>query len=266
MLIPLDPDGDRPPLYCVHSASGSAYSYLPLVQVLAADQPLYGLEAPGLEDPDDKPLTTVADLATRYLRAIAAERPGEPICLLGWSFGGVIAYEMAQRLERAGTPARQLIVIDTPALGRAPMPAQRAVLRRFLADLTGVAPFSEQPELDRALAGRPAGEPVEDTFAALIEQGVLPADLDDDTLTQRYQVFHANVTALYDYQPAGRYHGPMVAMSARESPEEAMDWSALAPGVTAVPLPGDHYTIWQGENLVVLAELISRSLDDVATC
>jgi thioesterase domain-containing protein len=263
VLLPFRTAGRRPALYCVHSASGSAYSYLPLAPLLPADQPLYGLEAPGFEDPDDQPLRTVAELSQCYLQAIHAERPAEPICLLGWSFGGVIAYDLALRLAAAGRPPRQLIVIDSPVPPAGPLPAERLIRRRFLADLTGAAPFGEQRALDRALAQRPVDEPAADTFAALIRAGVLAAEFEGDLLAQRYAVFAANVTALHGYQPTGRYHARMVAVWAAESiagmPAAEADWSSWAPRVRSQWLPGDHYSIWQ-DGLPALAEVINQAL------
>jgi len=258
VLVPFTTAGRRPALYCLHSASGSAYSYLPLAPLLAADQPLYGLEAPGFEDPDDEPLSTVAELAERYLAAI-----DQPSCLLGWSFGGVIAYEMALRLCAAGQPPRQLFVVDTPVPPAGSPPAERLVLRRFLADLTGAAPFGEQPGLDRGLAERPEKELAGDTFAGLIEAGVIPAELDADLVAQRYAVFRANVAALHGYRPVGQYPGRMVAVWAADSlagiPAAESDWSRLAPRVRSHWLPGDHYSIWR-DGLPALAAIIGRAL------
>jgi thioesterase domain-containing protein len=259
-LVPFRTAGQRPALYCLHSASGSAYSYLPLVPLLAADQPLYGLEAPGFEDPAERPLATVAELAERYLPAIPTDQPS---CLLGWSFGGVIAFELALRLASLGRPPRQLIVIDTPVPPAGPLPADRLIRRRFLADLTGAAPFGEQRKLDQALAGRPVDEPAGDTFVALIEAGVLPSELDGDTLAQRYAVFAANVAALHGYRPAGCYRGRMVAVWAAESlagiPAAEADWSGLAPRVLSRWIPGDHYSIWR-DGLPALAAIIGQAL------
>jgi thioesterase domain-containing protein len=261
-LVPLRLSGSRIPLYCIHSASGSAYSYAPLLPLLDDDRPVYGVEAPGFEDDDDKPLTTVAELSDVYLRAIDDERPGEPFCLLGWSFGGVIGFDMAQRTHAAGRSVPMLITVDTPVPAPAPVPDQRPILRRFAADLTGAAPLSDQHELDEAMTGRPADEPIEETFAALADAGLIPEELDTETLACRYAVFHANIVALFNYQPAGGYPGPMITIRASETTPDLdhMDWSGLSAGVTTVTVPGDHYSIWQDTSLVTLADIVSTAL------
>jgi thioesterase domain-containing protein len=249
-------------LYCVHSASGSAYSYLPLLPLLDAERPLYGLEAPGFDDDSEEPLTDVADLSALYLRAIAQDRPGEPIGLLGWSLGGVIAYDMASRLLAAGTPAVALIAVDTGVPAPGEPPGRRSMLRRFVSDLTGAPPLESQLELDRALADQPEEVSIEHTFGALIDAGLISDHLDIETLAHRFAVFRANVCALHRYSPTGSYPGPMITIRAAESSPEEMDWSGLAADWVEHTVPGDHYSIWQGEGLRALAEIIERSLDE----
>jgi thioesterase domain-containing protein len=235
---------------------------MPLLPLLDDDQPLYGLEAPGFEDEDEKPLTTVAELADAHLKAINDNTPSGPVYLLGWSMGGVIGYHMAQRLRAAGVDVPMLITVDTPVPVPWPFPARRPMVRRFAGDLTGAALLSDQHVLDDFLAARSEDEPIEDTFAALTDAGLIPVELDPESLAQRYAVFHANIVALHVYSPTAGYPGPMVNIHASQSaPDEAMgDWSTFSANVTTHVVPGDHYTIWQGEGLIALAAVIRDAL------
>jgi amino acid adenylation domain-containing protein len=108
----LQPSGSHPPLFCVHAASGKAIVYIDLVRHLGADRPIFGLE--DLGDPS-RPVTQVA---SEYVDAIQSVRPDGPYYLAGWSFGGVVAYEMASLLERQGHTISFVGLIDTwePAL------------------------------------------------------------------------------------------------------------------------------------------------------
>ncbi|QFU89282.1 alpha/beta fold hydrolase [Amycolatopsis sp. YIM 10] len=260
-LIPLRPSGAGTPLYCLHPASGSAYSYFSLIQLLDADRPVYGVEAPGFDDEDEKPLTSVGELAELYLAAIEAERPGEPIALLGWSMGGVIGYEMARRRCAAGAASPLLITVDTPVPMPEPMPDAEPLLRRFAIDLTGADPFADHDELDAALAELTiSDDSIASALAALAASGMIPAELDLDTLTRRYAVHRANTIALHSYQPRGGHPGPMVTVKGTESPSDCMDWSGVCADVTAETVPGNHYTMWQGDGLVALAGIVKRAL------
>src|SRR4051812_13581113 len=100
-IVPLRATGTRPPLYCVHAVSGSAYAYSGLTKLLGADQPVYGIEAPGFDN-DRQPVSSLpalADESTEILRAFSLQEHGADggYRLLGWSLGGILAFEMAKR-------------------------------------------------------------------------------------------------------------------------------------------------------------------------
>ncbi|MFE9045004.1 amino acid adenylation domain-containing protein [Streptomyces sp. NPDC007818] len=110
-LLPLRPRGSRPPLFCVHPGSGTSWSYAGLLSHLDPDQPLYGLQARGLSDPEAMP-SSMAEMADDYVRTIREVQPSGPYRLLGWSFGGLAAHAVATRLERLGETVDLLAVVD----------------------------------------------------------------------------------------------------------------------------------------------------------
>ncbi|HEY0737917.1 MAG TPA: amino acid adenylation domain-containing protein, partial [Herpetosiphonaceae bacterium] len=95
-LIALQPSGNQPPFFCVHAAGGSVLSYLELARLLGPDQPFYAFQAAGL-DGEQPPHTQVETIAAAYLSALRAAQPHGPYRLGGWSFGGLVAYEMARQ-------------------------------------------------------------------------------------------------------------------------------------------------------------------------
>jgi amino acid adenylation domain-containing protein len=111
-LIPLQPNGTKPPLFCIHPAGGHVLCYLPLTRSLGPDQPVYGLQAAGLED--DEPLaTSIEQAASEYIDAIKSIQPTGPYQLLGMSSGGLIAFEMARQLQ----DVHFLAMLDTTVPG-----------------------------------------------------------------------------------------------------------------------------------------------------
>ena len=114
-LVPIQPEGSAAPFFCVHPGGGNVLCYLRLSQHLGADQPFYGLQAPGL-DGICEPLNTVEEMAERYVAAIRRSYPHGPYALGGWSVGGVVAYEMAQRLRADGQEVRTLAIMDSGVL------------------------------------------------------------------------------------------------------------------------------------------------------
>ncbi|MER5965975.1 amino acid adenylation domain-containing protein [Streptomyces sp. NPDC002057] len=111
VLLPLREEGSRPPLFCVHPAAGIAWSYAGLTGPLGADQPLYGLQARGLDGSRVLP-GSIAEMAADYVTQIRTVQPAGPYHLLGWSFGGIVAHEMAVQLQRAGEEVGLLAVLD----------------------------------------------------------------------------------------------------------------------------------------------------------
>ncbi|UUM21367.1 non-ribosomal peptide synthetase [Mycoavidus sp. SF9855] len=112
VLLPIKPTGTQPPLFCVHPAAGLSWSYIALSKYLNADQPVYGLQARGLNGVP--PLAKTIDaMASDYIRQIRRIQPGGPYYLLGWSFGGSVAHSMATQLEQQGEKVALLALLDS---------------------------------------------------------------------------------------------------------------------------------------------------------
>ncbi|MGC9501628.1 amino acid adenylation domain-containing protein, partial [Streptomyces sp. WG7] len=111
VLLPLRATGTRPPLFCVHPWAGLSWPYAGLLRSLGEDRPLYGLQARGLAR-DEEPSASVGEMAEDYLARIREVQPEGPYHLLGWSFGGLVAHEMAVRLREAGEEVALLALLD----------------------------------------------------------------------------------------------------------------------------------------------------------
>ncbi|OUJ73688.1 non-ribosomal peptide synthetase [Hymenobacter crusticola] len=113
-LVPIQPCGSKTPLYIVHGAGMNVLLFNTLAKKMHPDQPVYGLQAKGLNGIDE-PLGTIEEIAAHYVDAITTANPSGPYALAGYSFGGVIAYEMARQLLKAGKVVKSLIMFDTYA-------------------------------------------------------------------------------------------------------------------------------------------------------
>jgi thioesterase domain-containing protein/acyl carrier protein len=103
VLLPLRTQGSRPPIFCVAPATGLAWSFASL----PVDQPVYGLQSVG------QAYASVADMAADYVRRIREIQPTGPYHLLGASFGGLVAHEMAAQLQELGQPVALLALLDS---------------------------------------------------------------------------------------------------------------------------------------------------------
>lgn len=111
-VITIQPSGNRPPLYCLPGQTGSVLMYRTLAQHLGSDQPVYGLQAQGL-DGKHAPLTYIEDMAANFVKDIRLIQPQGPYFVAGYCMGGTIALEMAQQLRRQGQSIGLLALLDT---------------------------------------------------------------------------------------------------------------------------------------------------------
>jgi thioesterase domain-containing protein len=251
-LVPLQPKGNRPPLVCVHAISGSVFAYRSLVGHLDADQPIFGLEAPGF-DGTAAPIEDLGTLASTYNRAVTNHFSDQPLTLLGWSTGGVIAYEIArQRYERTGE-ALPLILVDAWIPINQPIPDYHQTLRYYLRELT--ASTEDVGALD--------GTTFDEVIDELRNTGRLPAKLATEVARARFRVLQANVRALHTYSPASPHPGPVTQIVPTDSDRTFDHWSRLptTPAATTThTVPGTHYTVWDPPHLPTLATTIHHSL------
>jgi nonribosomal peptide synthetase DhbF len=110
-VLPLREQGERTPLFCIHPAMGLGWGFTALLPHLKG-RPIYTVQAPGLTDKDLLP-QTIEDAAARYVRCIRSIQPHGPYLLVGRSFGGLAAYEMATQLEQAGEEIGLLALLDS---------------------------------------------------------------------------------------------------------------------------------------------------------
>jgi acyl-CoA synthetase (AMP-forming)/AMP-acid ligase II/thioesterase domain-containing protein/acyl carrier protein len=102
----------RPPFFCVHGLDGNVVNFKPLAEAMGADQPFYSFQAKGL-DGREAPLERIEDMARLYLDDLLREQPRGPYHLGGWSFGGLVALEMARRLRASGREVALLAILDS---------------------------------------------------------------------------------------------------------------------------------------------------------
>jgi thioesterase domain-containing protein/acyl carrier protein len=112
LLVPIQPHGSRPPFFCVHGGAGHVMLYRDVALALGADQPFFGIEPAGREG-IERPCCRVEELAATYLSQIRIVQPVGPYYLGGYSFGGLVALEIAQQLHQQGQRVSLLAMFDT---------------------------------------------------------------------------------------------------------------------------------------------------------
>jgi thioesterase domain-containing protein/acyl carrier protein len=248
-LVPLQLFGGRPPLILVHPAGGHISCYRELGQLLATDQPVYALQPRGIED-GREPIESIPGMAAHYVEAVRRLRPAGPYRVAGWSFGGVVAWEMAQQLDALGEEVDLLALFDTaphtPEGMRINAGDPVEVMWQTVAGLAGhaVAARVDVEEL-RGMEEREAA-------IAMLRKMDAPRLLGEsrvDDVLALTAVRGANLRAQAAYEPRP-YRGHLTYFRTAGSDDARGEspglefWSALAPGGTTVHrVAGSHGTI-----------------------
>jgi len=107
-LMPINPVGNKTPLFVVH---GDNSNYI-ISEHLGPDQPVYGFFHVGSEG-EKIPFKSVREMAKSYLDKILEVCPQGPYYLIGYSFGGILAFEIAVHLQKSGLKVPFLVLIDS---------------------------------------------------------------------------------------------------------------------------------------------------------
>ncbi|HEY6122365.1 MAG TPA: AMP-binding protein, partial [Pyrinomonadaceae bacterium] len=115
-LVPIQPGGSNPPLFCLHLALGHVLFYRDLALRLGSDQPVYAFQPQGLDGKEPSHIR-IEEMVSYYIKEMRTLQPEGPYYLAGSSFGGLMAFEMAQQLHAQGQEVGLLALFDTYAPG-----------------------------------------------------------------------------------------------------------------------------------------------------
>ncbi|HEX3252992.1 MAG TPA: amino acid adenylation domain-containing protein, partial [Pyrinomonadaceae bacterium] len=259
-LVELQSGGTQQPFFCVHPVGGNVFSYVALAHSLGDDQPFYGMQSLGLQE-GEPVLTQIEQMAGHYLDALRSVQASGPYILGGWSMGGVVAFEMAQRLQREGEVVSLLALFDAPA------PSAFNGMRE-LSEAECMLHFAEDLgiEVDHLPLDTLQQLATDEQLAYVMQQaklaGVVPSASALAEITRLFRVYQANVRALFNYV-ASRYDGSITLFIPSESDrtEQLKGWRALAKGgVELHEVAGTHYTMLREPHVNELAQLLKNSI------
>ncbi|MDT0343923.1 non-ribosomal peptide synthetase [Streptomyces litchfieldiae] len=150
LLVPLRAEGDRAPLILIHPGGGGVFCYKELAARISPRHPVLGLAAAGLRTGVVGP-ASVGALAADYLKILLAHQPTGPYHLAGWSFGGVVAHEVARLLHEGGASVDLLCLVDSAYPGQLHVGGDDELDALLRAELA--APAGPEPEDREALLG-----------------------------------------------------------------------------------------------------------------
>ncbi len=254
-IVPIRNGGNKTPLFLIHGAGGNVLGFESLAKCLDPDRPIYAMQSQAL-DRKGPGLVRAEDQASLYVRELRSRQPHGPYCLLGYSLGGIVAFEMAQQLSAAGERVALLGILDLLLNRRLPM---RKRILRFLQVAKGdlAITFGEKGGF-AFLIRRIRAKAVRIAYRLFSAAG-RPAPHSLGT------AFDINWFAAVKYEPRA-YPGRLILFRTNDEAsqwDEELGWGGLASeGIEIHKLPGNHIEVFQGANVGILAELVEKCMDD----
>jgi thioesterase domain-containing protein len=240
------------PLVCVHPHGGTAFCYAPLAAHLPPSLPVLGLQAAGLDE-GEAPAGSVTAMAAGYIEAVRAIQPAGPYRLLGYSFGGLVAYEMARQLLADGERVSFLALLDAPLLKGN---ANGTLLASMQAE--ALATLAEEIGLPPCV---PPRESVNELFAAASAAGLVPTDF-SAAQVERIAAVHYNTARIAAaFEPQETLALTALQVRATQSATPPADWSPFLTGpVETHDLDCTHHGMIAAGTAPLLAAIVAGSL------
>ena len=225
--------GGRHDSVLIHPAGGGLLQYLPLVPLLATWGSVSGIRAAGLV-PGEDPHCDVPAMAAAYTEAILTlQRP--PAVLLGWSMGGVLAWEVSALLAEYGVRP-VVVMIDSMC----------------------------DPEVDPVTSGQAGTDPLDDWTATILSHGVgSDAHNPNSVATTRA---HVIASMAHQVRTVSATPALLLACGSEPAPAERLgNWAALAPELRIDRLPGGHFDVFDDTVRPLMLDRIERFLSALWT-
>jgi thioesterase domain-containing protein len=259
-IVPIKEHGSAPPLFLIHGGFGHIVGFHELAALTGTEHPIYGIMAQSLLH-GQPALLRIEDQASYYLKEIRKIQPEGPYYFLGYCYGGVVAYEMAQQLRARGERVEMLGMLDAFLRGRVPQVDWRSPeipQNRMARFKQNTRKFSRGRKLSY-VAERLLARIFKPMTKAAFALG-LPSVPSFMKITED---INALATRKYEARP---WAGTITLFRAVAQPHPEMPWdlgwSAVAEGgVEVIDVPGGHFALLHEPNVQTLAARLRKRLE-----
>ena len=271
-LVAIQPNGSRPPFFCMHPHGGNVLVYRELAKQLGDDQPFFGLQSQGLGG-TQRPLSRIEDMAAIYLKEIRKKQPRGPYLLGGYCMGGTIAYEVARQLQELGEEVALLALFDTIEVSTLPPRSLPQTIyynsERFIFHLTNLLALNSTDRsrfISEKLRSLRIRIPV---WLGRVNARLARQQRENGAASEAQilgEVWDANFRAGLDYIP-GRYRGTVTDIRPRRQyrifDQPQLKWDRLADGgQKTIVLPVNPPAILSDPFVSHLAVALRKCLDE----
>jgi thioesterase domain-containing protein len=249
------------PIVLAHPIGGSLFCYASLCQAVSPGREIWGVAAGrALTEPGE---VTIEQLARQYVAKLAEANVPRPAAVAGWSFGGLLAYEMARCWHATARLVPPVVLIDAVPWSRSLPPwDQETTLRTFAEYLLELAGQSLDLSADPALWRLPVPDALAAAARAVRERGA-DLGLSGQELVGRYWMYANAAQAMSRYRP-GAYSGRATLIRTAEAAEaaEADQWPrGRVAQLNVLRVAGDHYSVLRPPVVDKVAQALSEAAD-----
>lgn len=262
-VVALQPDGRRPPFFCVHGIGGDVVHLHRLAVHMGTDRPFFGIR----RGPEARLTDSIGQIAARYISAMRTHQPAGPFYLGGYSFGAIVAYEMALQLARQGHEVGLLAIIDQRKPGwRLTALNALPALHRLIVRVPGRIrdEWGKASSTDRI---KRIGQLISSWSKTALGYRPNAVALVGHRSETDYAQLDAHLRAMRDYEPKP-LPVPITLIRANEqllshlALDSTLGWSDLTKGEVRVRIiPGNHIAITTEPLVRQLAKTLSDELD-----
>jgi len=285
-LVPIAPNGSKPPFFCVPGALGTVSYLSDLAQCLDPNQPFYGLQSPGI-DGKSPPLNQIQDVAYKHIQAIQTIQPQSPYFLGGHSAGARVAFEMARQLIERDYEVGMLAIFDqSPPIPEFPIvkiDSYHDLIFHMVVEMEETTGISLKQVSSEYLASLSLDEQIQYFKEQLVKGGAISAQVNINQVRALLDVAKSTNEALHHYQPPQNlYPIPIVLFKAKEifelttkwdnsynkynSTDLTWGWKKLSvQPVEVFQVPGNHGDMMLYPHAQTLAQKFQNYLDQAQT-
>lgn len=268
-IVPMQTSGTKTPLFCVHPGVGEVLVFVNLAKYFVGDRPFYALRARGFNE-DEKPFATFEQMVDCYVEGIRARQPHGPYAVAGYSYGGVVAFEIAKVLRSQGERVDFVGSFNLPPHIKYRMDeldfAETAANLAFFLSLIDKKQSRELPRLLRRLAPE---EQVDGLLALAPQERLAQLDLDADRFGAWAELANRLTDLGRSYRPSGTVPSMSVfyAVPLRGTIDDWLNnelrrWDEYTTGENRyIRVPGEHYTLMSPQHVAAFQSILRRELD-----
>jgi amino acid adenylation domain-containing protein len=273
-VVEIQPHGEESPLFFMHPLGGEVMCYRKLAMHLGSERPFYALQPQGL-DGKETPHTRVEDMASRYIRDMQNVQPQGPYFIGGFSFGGIIALEVAQQLQQQGEEVASLIMLDTCRPGYHRRLPLRKRIPIHIRKLLQQPAYVRQKVKDMARWGKYHLKEKYKPYTKMAHNfAQLAMSLPEHD--EHLEVIQANAIALNEYS-FNSYPGKLTLLrtadAERDDDSVGMEydpdfgWTDIFEGGLEIHhIPGSHLSLLDEPHISVVAERLKECLQHIPQC